>query len=488
MKNSDGAAVAAENDNENHICQNSFANSSLPRRIRFEANVSDDNGYADIASVTLSWNGETHPMIYVAGSGSGPNAIYAYNWDFIAGENGSGILPLAVDMVSVNGGRDSGWVDADRYLKVWDCQVSLSGIMFDSSASGGAVCSTGTGFTNLASGAMNFTSVTIAGVGTSTVVAAPDGVSYSGAAVVWGRNYTVMPNADLLAGGVVTRWQDWGSGIPVYLSCGVGATVGVDAYAGSPALEVDMAATADQGSWFQVSGGGIFSKNQVADGVPATCAMGVGCSAAMSVSSATCSNGLVAAPVVVNDSGCLSTVCSYGLPNNWNYTGNAIGDNFGYNYFYGNYFTKTGLGYTVPGDATMTQIEAGAGGTGVVLVKGNVNVDINNAVDAATGQFLMIVASGTINIGSSVTQTEGILVADGGIAAGGTTDYNNGAGQLRINGIVYAAGNNVSLTRGYTDMADNNIHPGVLVTYRPDLIFSLPPSLSKVLTSWSQGK
>ena len=75
------------------------------------------------------------------------------------------------------------------------------------------------------------------------------------------------------------------------------------------------------------------------------------------------------------------------------------------------------------------------------------------------------------------------MVADGGVAAAGVNDA-----QLQINGVVYASGGDVSLGRGYTTQAANNTSPGVLVTYRPDLIFNLPAALSKVLTSWSQGK
>lgn len=397
LKNSDGTVAAAENGGENQICQATFANSGLPRRVRFEASVSNVNGFADIASVTLRWNGTTHAMAYVAGSGNGANATYAYNWDFTNAQNNTAAFPLAVEMVSVNGNINSGWVDAGRSLKVWDCQVPLSGSMYDSSASGGAVCATGTGFTNLAAAGMNFKTVTLTTGGTSTTVSATGGSAYSGM-VVWGRNYTITPNADLLASGTVNRWQDWGSGSPVYLACGVGNTVGVDAYAGDPALRVDMAAMADQGPWFQVAGGGIEAKNQIESMVPVTCVSP--CQSAMSIGSATGGNGLLAAPVIESSSGCPLTGpnCHNGSPNDWSYSGNVIGGSYGYRYFYNNYFVKTGLGYTFPGDATMTQIVIGTGGTGVVLVNGNVNVDVNNTVDAATNKFLMIVASGKITI------------------------------------------------------------------------------------------
>jgi hypothetical protein len=190
----------------------------------------------------------------------------------------------------------------------------------------------------------------------------------------------------------------------------------------------------------------------------------------------------VAGSAVVNGSGCaLGSVCHYGAPNDWGYTGNVVSDSYGYHYFYNNYYSKTGAGVVIGSGTSMSQIQSLSGGTGVVLVKGNVTIDTNNTVDV--GNLLMIVASGKITIDQSVTQTEGILVADQGISASGV----NGS-QLKINGVVYASGGDVVFSRGYVDQATNNTSPGVLVTYRPDLIFSLPSTLSKVLTSWSQGK
>ena len=422
-------------------------------------------------------------MNYKAGSGSGDDAVYTYKWTYSSNADDPNTFPLWVDMVSVNNNIDSGWVDAGRSLKVWNCQVSLSGSMYDSSAQGSAVCFNGYGFTDLAAAAMNFKSVTITG-GTSAVINAVGGNTYSGATMIWGKNHNIQPNADLAAAPPTTRWLDMSSGSPVYRSCGPANTIDqimVDAYGMVTALRIDMSATADQIPWWQAAGGGVMAKTSIGTLIPATCI--APCQPAISINSATGGNGLVAAPAITNSSGCALGSCShYGAPNDWGYQHNVVSDTYGYNYFYNNYYGKTGAGKLFTGLTKMSQITAaGVGGTGVILVNGNVEIDIDNSLNK--GSFLMIVASGRITIDQNVIQTEGILVAGNGVVATGNNDT-----QLLINGVVYAAGGDVSLARGYTTQSTNNTNPGVLVTYRPDLIFSLPSSLSKVLTSWSLGK
>lgn len=475
IKNSALAVATTEPGSRNQICQTVFSGTANPRRVTFELTVSDPDGCADLNTAQLKWNNITYNLAL-------NNCVGTVTVDY-TGVNNPGVFQID-GTVTDDWAATSGWIDTTRNWKVWNCQVPLSGSMYDSSSQGSAVCSSGVGFSDLATAAMNFKSVTIAG-GTAAVINATGGNTYSGATLIWGKNHTIVPNVDLSASGQVTRWLDMSSGSPVYRSCGPGDTVDqtmVDAYGASPVLRVDMSALTDQNPWFQAAGGGIFTKASINTMIPVTCDSGAGCTPAMTINSVSGTNGLVAGPAITNSSGCVLGSCSfYGSPNNWGLRNNVIGDNYGYQYFYDNYFVKTGLGYTISGNATMTQIVANAGGTGVVLVNGNVNIDTNNTLN--TGKFFMVVASGQITIAENVVQTEGILVAGLGIGASGSN-----ATQLKINGVVYAAGGAVSFSRGYTTQTDNNTSPAVLVTYRPDLIFSLPATLSKVLTSWSLAK
>jgi hypothetical protein len=130
----------------------------------------------------------------------------------------------------------------------------------------------------------------------------------------------------------------------------------------------------------------------------------------------------------------------------------------------------------------MSNIKAAPiGGTGVVLINGSLGVQSNNTIVPDNGGFLMVIVSGGIGISETVTTTTGIFVAGGNISAGGTYPS-----ALNIDGSLYTYGTNsrVSLSRGFRDKTQNNLRPAVQVNYRPDLLFSMPASLSKMITDW----
>jgi len=478
IKNSLGTIVPVDVGSSNHICQVNGAGNQIfsNRTVNFELTVSDPDGWADIASAQLRWNGTVYDLALNAGIGNSRVAEITVVYNNTT-DNNSSVFQIN-GIVLDSGGGTSGWVDTNRDWKVWNCQVPLSGKVFDSSSSSfGAVCNSGVGFSTPAAATMNFTSVTITG-GTLATINATGVDTYSGGTLIWGKYHTVIPN--LSATGEVTRWLDVSNvGVTELVACDAGNTVGISAYSLGPALRIDFSAVNNQQSWYQAAGGGVLSKGGVIKTMtPVTCIV-PGCSPAVSISSASCTNGLVSGSSIDNYAGC--GTCQYGIPNNWGYEGNVLSDIYGYQYFYDNYYVKTGAGLVIGSGTSMSEILSLSGGTGVVLVKGNVTVNVDNTL--STGNFLMIVASGQITVDQNVVQTEGILVGGNGIMATGTNNT-----QLKINGVVYAAGGNVSFSRGYVTQSDNNTSPGVLVTYRPDLIFSLPASLSKVLTSWSLGK
>lgn len=483
ITNSIGTTVAAEAGSRNQICQLPFASSGSPRQVRFIINAADVNGGTDITAMNITWNGKTFPAVLQAASGNNRTGIVDVN--FAAGDNNGNTFALnavATDSVGSTG------VNASRSFKVWDCTVPVSGNMYDSSDRPfGAVCSTGSGFTNLANISMNFNSVgaddRTGAPAVSVSSTLPDKNAYVGLNLIWGKAYTVGPNSDLSASGIVSRWVDLGAGTTSCSSDTLDQTT-VDAYRPSPALKIDFSAMSNQQPWFQAAGGGVFATSSIANMVPVTCAMNFACKPAMSINWSMADNGLVAGSSISNDSGCpisgSTPQCFYGSPNNWSISKNVLtsADKYDYDYFYNKYFSTLGLGTTVAGNATMSQINA-IGGTGVVLVSGNLTVDTDNSL--AVGKYLMVIVKGTITFDQGVTAASGIFMADGGITAGGV-----GTAGLVIEGSLYSSGANIRLNRDFVSKIDNNTNPSVTVNYRPDFLFNLPSSMLKVLSEWKQ--
>jgi len=129
----------------------------------------------------------------------------------------------------------------------------------------------------------------------------------------------------------------------------------------------------------------------------------------------------------------------------------------------------------------MTNVKT-SGGTGVYFINGDFTVNENNTV--AVGQSLLIIAKGKIFFSQGVTQSQGIFIADGGMLADGTN-----AAALQIRGSLYSAKStgDITFSRTFTNLLDNNNKPAVQVTYRPDIMFNLPGSFLKVLSGWRQN-
>jgi len=108
-----------------------------------------------------------------------------------------------------------------------------------------------------------------------------------------------------------------------------------------------------------------------------------------------------------------------------------------------------------------------------VAISGNNNVVV--------GDFLMVVASGSINIGEEADQVEGVFVADGGISSLGSS-----ASQLQIEGSLCSVGD-INLVRSYADKINNNTSPATVVNFRPDFIFAMPAELTQTLSGWKEG-
>jgi hypothetical protein len=208
--------------------------------------------------------------------------------------------------------------------------------------------------------------------------------------------------------------------------------------------------------------------------VPPTCALSGTCIPAISTetSAGQNDNGLVAGSPISNNSGCaMGSVCFYSTPNGGYKSANTLSsaDKYSYQTLYDLYFVSQGAGTTLAGGSNMSDVVS-AGGVGVFFIKGNFNVNVDNAV--GLGSYLMVIADGSITFDQTVANSAGIFVADNGITASGSS-----ASQLLIQGLLYSpsSGGTIKLSRGFTDKTDNNTKPAVLVKYRSDFIFNMPP-------------
>lgn len=480
-KNSNGVNVAWQTGNRDHIMNNSFTSTAFPRRATFQVCVNDVDGFADIASAKMQWDGNTYDMTLGAGSGTGVTATVTVN--FAAGDNGTAALPLSFDTKDVTTAANPvSWTASGYSFKVWDGNVAVSGSMYDSADSPlGAQCPTGEGFTTLATAPMNFNYADFTPtVGTLVRVNATNNSDYSGGSITWGKTYLAAPNADVVSGSILNRWINLGAGTT---SCGSQLTISstvADPYIVAPAVKVDFSAASAQPAWFQVLGGGIQSVGSVSAMIPTTCGLDATCVGAI----AKTNNTMISASSISNG-GCLlgDPECQYGNPNNWYRTTSTLSsaEKYDYRYFYDRYFIGYGGGVTMPANATMTNVNA-AGGTGVYFINGDFTVNENNTV--TVGQSLLIVVKGKIFFTQSVTQSQGIFVADGGMLADGTA-----ASALLISGSLYSPSStgDITFTRTFANPMDNNNKPAVSVTYRSDIMFNLPGSLLKVLSGWRQN-
>lgn len=467
IRNSDGTAVAVETGNRNHICQSSFTSATQARQVRFEATLTDADGWADIASAQLQWNGSTYNLNLAAGSGT------------------SRLGTVMVDYTGVNNGRvymingiandpytSSGWVAMNRSWKVWDCQVPVMGTVYDGSA--GQACNN-TGFTVLAGANMGLSRLIYDGNADVEMTLNPP-ANYGTNNVIWGQNYLPLfnngsvanPEGDLAATGRFTRIIDLGVGTTACPSAQFNIGNNISAYSANPRAQIDFSFIQDQLSWFQVSGGGVRAANALRSGVPVTADV---TNRALSLAQVLASNGFVSFSTYTNTNG-FNDNSAFGIPNNWWKDRDLLpNEPFNYQYFYSNYWERLGLGKT---GTSWDQRPA----RGVFLVNGNLN--INSDFVLAGGEFFMVVSSGSITIDPTVNRLDGVYIADVDISGGGLV-----TNQLLINGMLYARGN-IRFNRSFSDASQNNTVPAVLVNYQPELIFTMPPSLTRVMSGWRE--
>jgi hypothetical protein len=475
VENENGVIVPSDNlgvgRSGNHICQEEFTD----RIVKLVVHYDDPDGISDVESIKLKLNNVIYDPV---SSGVGNTAIFNIQYD--------GASPAFMDRILVNitdsYGLTTDWTDTMHDFKNWDCMVPVVGTAFDGSS--GEVCSASAPYTKKIDSGINYNLTYIFGKlqPRNMTVSSPDYQSDSNNHLVWGSSYILtlgnFPGSEPTQLRVVDvpKGTVNCTGVEVELNSNI-----VWPYSNNPSVRIDFASVMDQLPWFQTVGGGVISKTSIVDSVPITCAQdsdGI-CKAAVTKGNDTLSlvNGVVASSTIKSNSGCGSE-CKYGIPNDWYANTNLLQESYTYDYFYNEYRVKLGLGATLPGGSSIGAItSAGIGGTGLVFVNGDLNVDGDTTI---SDQFLMVVVKGNINIDQNVTKLDGVFV--------GTNIYATGLNDtpLTINGVLYATGN-VDFGRGFTTKSLNNKQSAVVVNYRPDLVFTMPGKLVQVISGWKSG-
>ncbi len=472
--------------NRLHICDPFLSDESPhPRSVVYVAWLNNLNGCGDIDanSVKMKWLGNNAEiaMTKLASYQSGPCA-YTATVTYPTDTNIPSAQGFQITMKSISGGVTTDWttVTPDLKLKVWNCQVPVSGTLYDGSA--GQVCP-GTGFSVPIDGTVGFNSIIFSD--TPDITMTDNNLnSYGTDYIVWGKTYLPLINGgsllsdidgDLLADVRKTRIIDLAVGTttcPTGSSLEIGYTTAgvynVNPYSSEPRARIDFSFIRDQEAWYQVEGAGVKSRTLLQYGVPVTAP---GAIKFLTLGNLLVYNGLVSATSFENTNG--NNNNEFGSPNNWWIDRNTNNlDIYNYQYFYDNFYVKAGIGEI--------KTNSWGGWTTNKIYFVNDNLDINQDLTVPDGETMMVIVNGNITIDPLVTRLDGIYIANGSILAGGTDDD-----QLVINGMLYARGN-IRLYRSFSDKTVNNTTPAVKINYSPGLIFNLPPEIMRVLSGWRE--
>ena len=345
LKNSSGTVVSWDAGNRNQICKPVFYSDPLPRRVRFEARVTDDDGADQIQTVQMRWNGNIYNLSLGTSAGVGLTASVTV--DFSSGNNSASTYPLAFLAEDVY--SSSGWVDSIYSWKVWDCLVPVSGKLYDGSA--GQACNN-TGFTVTAGSNLNFNSLIFTNMsgGNDVTVNVSTPASFSGGDLIWSQSYLPIfnggnvanPDGDISGSGRFTRWIDLGVGTTYCPgSSQFSVSSKVSAYSTNESSRIDFSFIRDQENWFQVWGGGVKARSGIRSGVPVTA------SSTLTIDNAGIggsNNSVVASTTYYNTNG-WNDASQYGWPNNWRIVDNIVADEgYNYQYLYSRYFLNHGQG------------------------------------------------------------------------------------------------------------------------------------------------
>jgi len=476
IKNSEETVVTATtNGTDNQICEDLFRESNEPRMVNFEATVGHYGGFADISKVTMKYGavGITYPMTYKPGSGAGTMAVWETSQTFDVG-SAIDLAPISI-MVEDKVFQNSGWQLAGRNFEVWNCNVNISGTLFDGSDAplGQLLCGNRPAGYNIAY-AGNYG---LSFGATSMTVTTPTYTS-GGSPLTWGETY--IPTFT----GVVGSEPKLCVGTNSVSS--INTETLVNPYSPSE-IVADFSTIVNQSSWYQVEGGNIRAGIRITNKIPPTCYSSDTCSAAMCTNNSTLKldNGIVEAPTITNNGGCSLGTCSYGKPDNWYWSGNLTNKSYGYSYWSDKLVAKVSGVTTLGVGTSWSTIKTTYANGGIALINGDLTIDEDNSVPL--GETLMLVVNGNVEVRGNVTEWSGIVVANGDINVIGVN-----TAQLVLSGVFYSADGSVVINRTYDTTllgheADNNESPAVVIRYKPSLVLNLPANLTKVISGFTNN-
>jgi len=462
LKNNEYGVVQPQDSINNHICQSIFNGSST---VNVTVSATDPNGVSDISDIQLKWNNIT----FTRNSLVDGVANFSHTFDSSQYNNGTFVFLVSMTDLAKN---TTGWINTNRHFKFWDCKVPISGTIYD--GTDGASCpNTGFGVTN--PDALNLKTLVFKQNDIDfTMSIGSDKTSYysdSNNSLIWGSDIAIpyfnrATNDIALSSPILIKTLS-SSGVSTCSSdYFVNTYTNIDPYATSIGITADFTGTLVQDPWWQANGGGVISNFKIKDQVPVTCNNNDNCKISI--------GGLAAAPDVDNKGKSLENAQTWYYANTLAKLANY---NTNYDYFYTQYFVKKAVG-TVSVGKTITSVnDLGNDSNGIYFINGDltINGDVIN-----TGDFLMMIVKGSVNVDIGVSQVDGILVANS-INASGSSDN-----QLVFNGSLYAS-DTINFSRDFTTRLDNNTKPAVVVNYDPKLIFNIPGSIAKVLTNWQWG-
>jgi hypothetical protein len=280
-----GGQDITDAQNRLHICDSFLSDESPnPRSVVYVAWLNNVNGWDDIDenSVYMRWLGdyEEHKMTRLgAGMEYGFYVAVSYS-DLVNIASAQG---FQIKMKSINGGILTDWTDVtpDLKLKVWNCQVPVSGSLYQAEGNLQS-CSTnsaGLGFLLPIGNKVGFNSIVFSDT-PDVNMTDDDLANYGTNNIVWGKTYHPLINGgtpanedgNLAATGRVTRIIDLGVGTTICPGASIFSidNNSISPYSASPRAQVDFSFIADQEAWYQVVGAGVKGKIGVESGVPVT--------------------------------------------------------------------------------------------------------------------------------------------------------------------------------------------------------------------------
>lgn len=301
--NGRGGFVDADDEGRNNICEPLFWIGENNMRVaNFDFTIDNNRGANYIDAIGLAFNNADGEDLIVSvvnlGNGSGLQFVSGDEADNVVVQTTTigGTLPEyeterslsvritfdtdeseyssdALDVVWVSAldinGNTLPWTYTGRQFKVWDCEVPVSGAMYDGSGQeaeceANFVDKTGDIFDSLDWRNID-TDVTF-----PMVVNAPDYES-SGNSLNWGFSYSpVFGDLDGDSESVVLKVTDVGGTI----TCGpflLNTTETIDPYSTLPSAIVDFALVVNSDPWFQVENGGVQAGGDFSNLIPVTC-------------------------------------------------------------------------------------------------------------------------------------------------------------------------------------------------------------------------